>query len=49
MKADIIIVWFILAGLLISAFCEEENTAIQCALGSVYPNMLLSGEYNEYI
>ena len=31
-------------GLLISAVCDEENTAIQCALGTVYPNVLLSGK-----
>ncbi|CAH1797733.1 unnamed protein product, partial [Owenia fusiformis] len=30
-------------GLLISTLCDEENTAIQAALGSVYPNLLLSG------
>ncbi|KAI0241754.1 ABC transporter G family member 20 [Lamellibrachia satsuma] len=30
-------------GLLISSICETEMSAIQCALGSVYPNMLLSG------
>ncbi|ELT92522.1 hypothetical protein CAPTEDRAFT_162923 [Capitella teleta] len=30
-------------GLLISTICIEETSAIQCALGSVYPNMLLSG------
>ena len=30
-------------GLLISALCDEETSAIQLALGSVYPNMLLSG------
>uniref|UniRef100_T1J8M6 Uncharacterized protein n=1 Tax=Strigamia maritima TaxID=126957 RepID=T1J8M6_STRMM len=30
-------------GLLISAFCEEEHTAIMFALGSFYPNLLLSG------
>ncbi|XP_064650720.1 ABC transporter G family member 20-like isoform X2 [Lineus longissimus] len=30
-------------GLLISAVCDTENAAIQLALGSVYPNLLLSG------
>lgn len=30
-------------GFLISALCEEETSAIQFALGSVYPNLLLSG------
>ena len=31
-------------GLLISAVCDEEIAAIQASLGSVYPNMLLSGK-----
>jgi len=30
-------------GLMISSFCEEENTATMLALGSFYPNLLLSG------
>lgn len=30
-------------GFLISSLCEEETSAIQFALGSVYPNLLLSG------
>ncbi|XP_030833733.1 ABC transporter G family member 20-like [Strongylocentrotus purpuratus] len=30
-------------GLLISAFCDSESTAIQLALGSFYPLLLLSG------
>ncbi|XP_077995446.1 ABC transporter G family member 20-like [Glandiceps talaboti] len=30
-------------GLLISAVCDDENSAVQASLGSFYPNMLLSG------
>jgi len=30
-------------GLMISALCKEENSATMLALGSFYPNMLLSG------
>lgn len=30
-------------GLVISALCDNEQDAIQLALGSFYPNMLLSG------
>ncbi|GAB6022337.1 hypothetical protein CHUAL_006458 [Chamberlinius hualienensis] len=30
-------------GLLISSFCDEENSAIMFALGSFYPSLLLSG------
>jgi len=30
-------------GLMISAICEEENSATMLALGSFYPNLLLSG------
>ena len=30
-------------GLVISALCDTENDAIQLALGSFYPNLLLSG------
>ena len=32
-------------GLLISSICTEETPAIQCALASVYPNMILSGKF----
>lgn len=31
-------------GLMISAICKEENSATMLALGSFYPNLLLSGE-----
>ncbi|KAM7294254.1 hypothetical protein ISCGN_023771 [Ixodes scapularis] len=30
-------------GLVISSMCVEENSAIMLALGSFYPNLLLSG------
>ena len=30
-------------GLLVSALCDNEQDAIQLALGSFYPNLLLSG------
>ena len=30
-------------GLMISSFCKEENSATMLALGSFYPNLLLSG------
>ena len=30
-------------GLVISALCDNEQDAIQLALGSFYPNLLLSG------
>jgi ABC-type multidrug transport system permease subunit len=30
-------------GLMISAICKEENSATMLALGSFYPNLLLSG------
>lgn len=30
-------------GFLISSLCDEENSAIQFALASFYPNILLSG------
>uniref|UniRef100_A0A1I8G3A4 ABC transporter domain-containing protein n=1 Tax=Macrostomum lignano TaxID=282301 RepID=A0A1I8G3A4_9PLAT len=30
-------------GLMISALCSAENSAIQAALGTMYPNLLLSG------
>jgi huntingtin len=30
-------------GLLISAFCDEENSAVMVALGSFYPNLMLCG------
>jgi ABC-type polysaccharide/polyol phosphate export permease len=32
-----------LAGLVISAVCEEEQAAMQLALGSFFPMLLLSG------
>lgn len=32
-------------GFVISAVCELERNAIQLALGSFYPTLLLSGEY----
>lgn len=31
-------------GLMISALCKEENSATMLALGSFYPNLLLSGK-----
>jgi ABC-type transport system involved in cytochrome c biogenesis permease component len=34
---------FFFIGFLISVFCTEERNAIQLALGSFYPNLLLSG------
>ena len=34
----------IFPGLLISGVCKDEMSAIQLALGSVYPNMLISGK-----
>lgn len=34
-----------LAGFVISAICELERNAIQLALGSFYPTLLLSGTY----
>lgn len=34
---------FAVAGLLISTVARDETSAIQAALGSVYPNLLLSG------
>ena len=30
-------------GLMISAICKEENSATMLALGSFYPNLLMSG------
>lgn len=30
-------------GLVVSALCDNEQDAIQLALGSFYPNLLLSG------
>lgn len=30
-------------GLLISSACDEETSAIQLALGSFYPNLMMSG------
>ncbi|KAL3887370.1 hypothetical protein ACJMK2_027312 [Sinanodonta woodiana] len=30
-------------GMIFSSICDNENSAIQCALGSVYPMLLLSG------
>lgn len=32
-------------GLMISALCHEENSATMLALGSFYPNLLLSGKH----
>lgn len=32
-------------GFVISAICEHERNAIQLALGSFYPTLLLSGKY----
>ena len=29
--------------MVVSSLCDEENSAIQLALGSFYPNLLLSG------
>lgn len=37
--------FFVLAGFVISAICELERNAIQLALGSFYPTLLLSGTY----
>lgn len=31
-------------GLLVSALCHEENTAVMMILGTFYPNLILSGE-----
>ena len=33
-------------GLMISAICEEENSATMLALGSFYPNLLLVNDLN---
>lgn len=33
-------------GLMISALCKEENSATMLALGSFYPNLLLSGKFH---
>lgn len=30
-------------GLVVSAFCKQENTAVMMILGSFYPNLILSG------
>jgi hypothetical protein len=38
-------VLLVVAGLLISAVSDEEVGAVQFALGTVYPNLLLSGEF----
>lgn len=35
----------VVTGLLISAVSDEEVGAVQFALGTVYPNLLLSGEF----
>ena len=32
------------SGLMISAICDDEKAAIQMALGSVYPSLLMSGK-----
>lgn len=42
-----ITIWIVLflAGFVISAICELERNAIQLALGSFYPTLLLSGTY----
>lgn len=37
--------YFFPSGFLISTVCNEERNAIQLALGSFYPNLLLSGIY----
>lgn len=36
---------FLISGFVISAICELERNAIQLALGSFYPTLLLSGSY----
>lgn len=38
------ILFFLFAGFVISAICELERNAIQLALGSFYPTLLLSGK-----
>lgn len=38
-------IFLFLAGFVISAICELERNAIQLALGSFYPTLLLSGTY----
>jgi len=38
-------IFLLLAGFVISAICELERNAIQLALGSFYPTLLLSGMY----
>lgn len=37
--------FLLFSGFVISAFCELERNAIQLALGSFYPTLLLSGMY----
>jgi len=37
-------VLFMFTGFVISAICELERNAIQLALGSFYPTLLLSGK-----
>lgn len=41
-------VLFMFAGFVISAICELERNAIQLALGSFYPTLLLSGKLPYY-
>lgn len=41
----IIQMFFVFLGFVISAICELERNAIQLALGSFYPTLLLSGTY----
>lgn len=33
-----------ITGLLVSALCHEENTAVMMILGTFYPNLILSGK-----
>lgn len=45
----ITLIFFLLAGFVISAICELERNAIQLALGSFYPTLLLSGTFVAFI
>lgn len=38
-----LIIFLFYTGMVVSSLCDEENSAIQLALGSFYPNLLLSG------
>ena len=43
------LIFFLSSGFVISAICELERNAIQLALGSFYPTLLLSGKCSNFV